>query len=62
MTVETLDGRFLKVPVDSIITPKTVIKLDGEGMTIRGGDGEKKDPLDPPKKGDMYVKFDIKFP
>jgi len=58
MTVHTLDGRLLKVPVDHLITPKTVIKIDGEGMPIIGS----ADPLDLPKRGDMYVKFDIKFP
>ena len=57
--METLDGRILRVPVDSVITPKTVIKVDGEGMIIIDGST---DPLDDPKRGDMYVKFDISFP
>jgi DnaJ-class molecular chaperone len=57
--VETLDGRLLRVPVDSVITPKTVLKVDGEGMTVWGEDS---DPLEEPKRGDLYVKFDIKFP
>jgi DnaJ-class molecular chaperone len=57
--VETLDGRILRVPVDSVITPRTVIKVDGEGMIIIDGST---DPLDDPKRGDMYVKFDISFP
>ena len=34
MTVETLDGRLIKVSVDHIVTPKTVIKIEGEGMPI----------------------------
>ena len=59
MSVETLDGRILRVPVDSVITPKTVLKVDGEGMVIRD---DSTDPLDDPKRGDLYVKFDIKFP
>ena len=57
--VQTLDGRLLKVPVDHVVTPKTVLKIDGEGMPIIGGGA---DPLDAPKRGDMYVKFDIRFP
>jgi DnaJ-class molecular chaperone len=54
-----LDGRILRVPVDSLITPRTVLKVDGEGMVIIN---ESADPLDEPKRGDMYVKFDIRFP
>ena len=57
--METLDGRMLRVPVDSVITPRTVIKVDGEGMFIID---EAADPLDDPKRGDMFVKFDIRFP
>jgi DnaJ homolog subfamily B member 4 len=54
--VHTLDGRLIKVPVDHLITPKTVLKIEGEGMPIINQGG---DPLDAPKRGDMYVKFDI---
>jgi DnaJ-class molecular chaperone len=50
---------MLRVPVDSVITPRTVIKVDGEGMVIID---EAADPLDDPKRGDMFVKFDIRFP
>lgn len=66
-TVETLDGRLIKVPVDHVITPRTVIKIDGEGMPIlpsaqpTEGDSTT-DPLDAPRRGDLYVKFDIQFP
>ena len=59
ITVKTLDDRIIKVPVDSIVTPRTVIKVDGEGMIIRD---ESVDPLDEPKRGDLYVKFDVRFP
>jgi len=58
--VHTLDGRLIKVPVDHVITPKTVIKIESEGMPIINAPGT--DPLDAPKRGDMYVKFDIRFP
>jgi DnaJ-class molecular chaperone len=58
--VHTLDGRLIKVPVDHVITPKTVIKIDGEGMPIINVPGA--DPLDAPKRGDLYLRFDIRFP
>jgi DnaJ-class molecular chaperone len=61
-SIETLDGRLLKVPVDHVITPKSVIKIDGEGMPILPAAGVKVDPLEPLKRGDLYVRFDIKFP
>ena len=57
--MEALDGRLLRVPVDSVITPKTVIKVDGEGMVILD---ESADPLEDSKRGDLFVKFDIRFP
>jgi DnaJ-class molecular chaperone len=61
-TVETLDGRLLKIPVDHVITPKSVLKIDGEGMPILPGADIKVDPLEPLKRGNLYVRFDIKFP
>lgn len=61
-SIETLDGRILRVAVDHIVTPKTVIKIDGEGMPILPKGDVRVDPLDPPQRGDLYVKFDIKFP
>jgi DnaJ-class molecular chaperone len=39
-----------------------MIKIDGEGMIIVPSASERVDPLDPPKRGDMYVRFAIKFP
>jgi len=56
----TLDGRLLKVPVDEVVTPKTLIKIEGEGMPIPPVKGA--DPLEPLRKGDLYVRFEIKFP
>ena len=34
VAIPTLDGRILKVSVDQLITPKSVIKIEGEGMPI----------------------------
>ena len=60
MTIQTLDGRLIRVPVDHVITPKTVIKLENEGMPILNSNSS--DPLVAPKRGAMYVRFDIRFP
>jgi DnaJ-class molecular chaperone len=48
--------------MDEIISPQTVKLVKGEGMPIF----DKEKPLDnllfKERKGDMYIKFDIKFP
>jgi len=58
--VVTLDGRLLKVSVDEVITPKTVVRLEGEGMPIPHD--KDSDVLEPLRRGDMFVKFNIQFP
>ncbi|KAE9618164.1 hypothetical protein Lal_00041847 [Lupinus albus] len=49
----TLDGRNLTILVNSIISPTYEEIVKGEGMPI---------PKDPSKKGNLRIKFDIKFP
>uniref|UniRef100_A0A0D9WJP7 J domain-containing protein n=1 Tax=Leersia perrieri TaxID=77586 RepID=A0A0D9WJP7_9ORYZ len=49
----TLDGRSLTIPISSVISPGYEEVVRGEGMPI---------PKDPSKKGNLRVKFDIKFP
>lgn len=49
----TLDGRSLTVPISSVIHPGYEEVLRGEGMPF---------PKDPSRKGNLRVKFDIKFP
>lgn len=49
----TLDGRTLTVPITSVIHPGHEEVVRGEGMPI---------PKDPSKKGNLRIKFDIKFP
>ncbi|KAI9115875.1 hypothetical protein K1719_012805 [Acacia pycnantha] len=49
----TLDGRNLTVPVSSIISPTYEEVVKGEGMPI---------PKEPSKKGNLRIKFNIKFP
>jgi len=51
--VTTLDGRSLSLPINSIIHPNHEEVIPGEGMPI---------PKDPTKKGNLRIKFNIKFP
>ena len=59
VAIPTLDGRILKVSVDQLITPKSVIKIEGEGMPILE---QSNHPLDAQRRGDLYVRFEIQFP
>lgn len=49
----TLDGRNLTVCVNSIISPTYEEVVKGEGMPI---------PKEPSKRGNLRIKFNIKFP
>ncbi|OIW00839.1 hypothetical protein TanjilG_12243 [Lupinus angustifolius] len=49
----TLDGRNLTVAINSIISPSYEEVIKGEGMPI---------PKEPSKRGNLRVKFNIKFP
>lgn len=51
--ITTLDGRNLTVPVNTIISPSYEEVIKGEGMPI---------PKEPSKKGNLRVKFNVKFP
>ncbi|KAJ9549317.1 hypothetical protein OSB04_021860 [Centaurea solstitialis] len=51
--VSTLDGRSLTIPVNGTITPTYEEVVKGEGMPM---------PKEPTKKGNLRVKFNIKFP
>ncbi|XP_073278926.1 uncharacterized protein [Primulina huaijiensis] len=51
--VTTLDGRNLTIPINSIISPTYEEIVRGEGMPI---------PKEPGKKGNLRIKFNIKFP
>lgn len=56
----TLDNRKISVSVDEIISPNTVLTVIGEGMPIYQKDFSVRDLT--VKKGNLYIKFDIKFP
>ncbi|XP_074565080.1 uncharacterized protein LOC141821604 [Curcuma longa] len=49
----TLDGRSLTIPIDKVIHPGYEEVVPGEGMPIS---------RDPSRKGNLRIKFDIKFP
>ncbi|MED6122507.1 hypothetical protein PIB30_040415 [Stylosanthes scabra] len=49
----TLDGRALSIPINTVIHPTYEEVVPREGMPI---------PKDPSKKGNLRIKFDIKFP
>lgn len=49
----TLDGRSLTIPINNVIHPGYEEVVPREGMPL---------PKDPSKKGNLRIKFDIKFP
>ena len=51
--VATLDGRTLTIPVKSVVSPTYEEVVQGEGMPIT---------REPSKKGNLRIKFQIKFP
>ncbi|KAJ8429389.1 hypothetical protein Cgig2_002011 [Carnegiea gigantea] len=53
VNITTLDGRDLSIPVKDMITPTYEHVVPREGMPI---------PKEPANRGDLKIKFDIKFP
>lgn len=51
--VTTLDGRSLTIPVNTVINPNYEEVVPREGMPI---------PKEPTKRGNLRIKFNIKFP
>ncbi|KAK2380793.1 dnaJ protein subfamily B member [Trifolium repens] len=51
--ITTLDGRKLSIPINNVIHPNYEEVVPKEGMPI---------PKDPSKKGNLRIKFNIKFP
>lgn len=49
----TLDGRSLTIPINNVIHPDYEEVVPKEGMPI---------PKDPSKRGNLRIKFNIKFP
>jgi len=57
-----LDGRVLNISMDEIISPDTVKIVKNEGMPIIDQEKAIESVILDNKKGDLYIKFDIKFP
>ncbi|KAK6922081.1 DnaJ domain [Dillenia turbinata] len=53
LNITTLDGRNLSIPISEIVRPGHEIMVPNEGMPIS---------KEPSKKGNLRVKFDVKFP
>lgn len=53
LSLTTLDGRELTIPVKDIVKPGHELRIPNEGMPIS---------KEPGKKGNLRIKFDIKFP
>ncbi|EEF50817.1 dnaJ homolog subfamily B member 13 [Ricinus communis] len=53
VSLTSLDGRSLTIPINSVIHPDYEEVIPKEGMPI---------PKDPSKKGNLRIKFNIKFP
>ena len=51
--VTTLDGRTLTIPVNNVIHPEYEEVVAKEGMPL---------PKEPSKRGNLRIKFNIKFP
>lgn len=53
LTIPTLDGRSLPVPITEVVSPSTTKTIRGEGMPVSKTPGS---------KGDLKISFDIVFP
>jgi DnaJ family protein B protein 4 len=53
VTLKTCDGRILNIPCSDIIHPGYEKVIQNEGMPIL---------KEPGKKGNLHIKFDLKFP
>ena len=70
VSLTTLDGRVLKIAIDSFMAPDTVKCIEGEGLPFFTEDTKelKKqfDLLDPvltkPSRGNLYILFEVEFP
>ncbi|XP_011500078.1 PREDICTED: dnaJ homolog subfamily B member 13-like [Ceratosolen solmsi marchali] len=53
VTVNTIDERILRVPITSVISPKYVKTISGEGLPL---------VEDPERRGKLIIDFDVQFP
>ena len=57
-----LDGRILNIAMDEIISPDTCKVVKAEGMPIIDEENPVESVALDNKRGDLFIKFDIKFP
>lgn len=53
LEIRTLDGRTLNIPVTEVVQPGATKRVKGEGMPISKAPGT---------KGDLVIKFEVRFP
>ncbi|KAG7378028.1 hypothetical protein PHYPSEUDO_010686 [Phytophthora pseudosyringae] len=53
LTIKTLDGREVPVPLGGVIAPGTQVVIAGEGMPLQKR---------PTQRGNLVVEFDVQFP
>lgn len=53
MTVPTVEGKFMEIPLDAVVSPSYTKTIPGQGLPL---------PKNPSKRGDLVIQFDIKFP
>jgi len=53
MEVPTLDGRKIKLRFNGIVKPDSIKRINGEGLPL---------PKSPSKRGDLIVKYEVRFP
>ncbi|CEG38462.1 dnaj homolog subfamily b member 4-like [Plasmopara halstedii] len=53
LTIKTLDGREVPVPLGGVISPGTQLVIAGEGMPLQKR---------PSQRGNLIVEFDVQFP
>ena len=54
VTVQTLDGRNLQIPINKIVSPGHVHRVKAEGMPISKTNGR--------ERGDLLIQFQVRFP
>ncbi|XP_046392412.1 dnaJ homolog subfamily B member 13-like [Ischnura elegans] len=53
-TVETIDGKLIRIAVTDVVTPSYQMVIPGEGLPIYGDRSR--------RRGDLRIRFNIKFP
>lgn len=60
--INTLDGRYISVFIDEIISPESVKIVKGEGMPVYNRETHPEEYVLNRTKGDLFIRFNIIFP